>query len=288
MGDSAVIRSLLGGLRICLAGGLAMMAGGTGLAQAQSWTGLANDRIAVTYMPPVSDYYRATYEFMRKRRVLEELSAFLSPLRLPYTLNVTMMECGRTNAYYSKVDGVHLCYELPEYIMRIAPDDEAPDRFGREDVIVGTFVMLALHEVGHAVFEMLQVPILGREEDAADQIAAYVALNFGPKVARRVLGGSAQFWQLSDRSMSESAYADEHGIPLQRSYNLMCIAYGAQPGTFQYLVDMEMLPRDRADRCAREYAQAELAFRKTILPHIDPEALRIIQSVDWSQWDYPQ
>jgi hypothetical protein len=36
-----------------------------------------------------------------------------------------------------------------------------------------------LHETGHAVFDLLEVPVLGREEDAADLFSAYIMLHFG-------------------------------------------------------------------------------------------------------------
>ena len=49
--------------------------------------------------------------------------------------------------------------------------------FRREDAIVGGFVSTLLHETGHAIFHLLDIPIFGREEDAADAIAAYVSFN---------------------------------------------------------------------------------------------------------------
>ena len=40
-------------------------------------------------------------------------------------------------------------------------------------------------EVAHAAFSMLKVPILGCEEDAADQVAAYLLLQLDKDEARR-------------------------------------------------------------------------------------------------------
>src|SRR5476649_44789 len=36
--------------------------------------------------------------------------------------------------------------------------------FTRENVITGTWVAVLLHETGHALFDMLEVPVFGREE----------------------------------------------------------------------------------------------------------------------------
>ena len=52
--------------------------------------------------------------------------------------------------------------------------------------LVATF----LHEAGHALFDLLEVPLLGREEDAADQLAAYYVLQFPKEIKRRLILGA--------------------------------------------------------------------------------------------------
>jgi hypothetical protein len=261
---------------------------------AQQWLGLQNSMIEISYVPPTNPNYQATYERLKKRQALEELSAFLSPIRLPYKLPIRMLECGSTNAYYVHGRGLHLCYELLEFVSRIAPIDKTPEGFSRDDMIVGTFVQVALHEMGHAVFDVLQVPIFGREEDAADQISVFVMLQFGKSLARRVVTGSVRFWWATDAPMPRTAFADNHGTNLQRFYNLICIAYGGQPdifndlvegGAFRDLVAAGVLPRGRALRCGREYEQVGFAFAKTIWPHIDEDLLKKVQSIEWAKWD---
>jgi Putative metallopeptidase len=46
-----------------------------------------------------------------------------------------------------------------------------------------------LHEVSHARFDLLHIPILGHEVDAADQVAAYVMLQLGKDFARTTIVG---------------------------------------------------------------------------------------------------
>ncbi len=48
-----------------------------------------------------------------------------------------------------------------------------------------------LHESGHAVFDLLKLPVLGREADAADLFSAYVMLQLGKEGARTLILGSA-------------------------------------------------------------------------------------------------
>ena len=46
---------------------------------------------------------------------------------------------------------------------------------------------------------------------------------------------------------------------------------------------MKWLPKARADGCEREYHQLESAFIKTILPFIDPDLRKKVQSIQWLQ-----
>ena len=64
-------------------------------------------------------------------------------------------------------------------------------------------------------------------------------------------------------------FADAHGTPAQRFYNLLCIAYGADPQLFGDVVEKGLLPKDRAEDCEDEYQQVAFAYQKLIGPHID-------------------
>jgi len=70
-----------------------------------------------------------------------------------------------------------------------------PCRNHPADAAVGQFLFTALHEVGHATFEISNISIFGHEEDAADNFATYVMLQFGTGQARRLIGGAAWAWR---------------------------------------------------------------------------------------------
>jgi hypothetical protein len=168
---------------------------------------------------------------------------------------------------------------------RLAPVDNLPSGMTRQDAIVGPFVQVVFHELGHAVFDILQVPVIGREEDAADAFAGFIMLQFGKDVARRTLPGAAYFWQAGSTDWSKVEFADVHGNPVQRSYNYLCMAYGAFPEEFQNVVDKGLLPKSRADHCSHEFEVLKVAFTKTIYPFIDQDMLKIVQSMQWLQPD---
>ena len=167
-----------------------------------------------------------------------------------------------------------------------------------------------LHEAGHALFDIMDVPMFGRQEDAADQMAGFIALQFNKETARTVIKGFAYSWQLeaeggadppttlpdpsdpnypSDPKQQCSldplcAFSDEHGTASQRVYNTLCIAYGGDQAGFQDLVDSGWLPEQRAKTCESEYQQAKFAFEKTVLPAIDQAQMKRVQN---QRWFYP-
>jgi len=65
------------------------------------------------------------------------------------------------------------------------------------------------------------------------------------------------------------AFSSQHGLPAQRYYNLLCMAYGSNPKMFEKMVSLGRLPKERADGCAEEYAMLRFAFGRLIMPYID-------------------
>jgi hypothetical protein len=265
---------------------------------APPWQGLRNPNVIVDYIEPrppfdpaaknyaegMAYYQRVTqiYQRMRKRQVLEELSAFLSPLKLPKTLRVRTIPCDTVNAFYSPDEyTVNMCYELLDAVERTAPRNTTPDGFTRQEVIVGAFLGILFHELGHAVSDIYSLPVLGREEDSADQIAGFVMQQFGPDVARIAIKGMAFIWYQGPFGGNRTpAYWDVHSTAGQRFYNFLCIGYGGHPQLFQELVD-KFLPKDRVANCKHEYEQARNAFAKTLLPQVDRELMTKVQSIKW-------
>jgi hypothetical protein len=230
--------------------------------------------VAIAYVAPKNPAQREIYEKLKQRRVLEDLREVLSPFDLPYTLTLRLKGCdGVENAWYDDEDhSVTVCYEYLARVARDAPRETTPAGVTPQDAIVGPTVEVFLHEFAHALFDLLKIPVLGREEDAADMVAAYTLLQFGPKFARSAIGGIAYMYahQANDKSMTAETAAEVHPFTQQRFYNLLCLAYGADPKTFGDVVEKGYLPKDRAENCVYEYRQVDYAVRTLLWPHMDP------------------
>jgi hypothetical protein len=241
--------------------------------------------IEIAYMAPKNPQHRPIYERLKDHRVLERLQQLLGPFRLPRTLTVRVEGCdGETDAWYAD-DAVTVCYEYLDYVWQNAFKRTTFEGVAQIDVMLGPLFDVFLHEFGHASFDLLDVPVFGREEDAADQVSAYIMLHFGKADARRLIMGTAYAYKLEAEDPSEpttmTRFANEHGTPAQRFYNLLCIAYGADAELFADLVEKGYLPKDRAEGCEGEYAQAQKAFQRLITPHIDAQLAKEALDLTW-------
>lgn len=75
---------------------------------------------------------------------------------------------------------------------------------------------------------MYRLPAVGREEDAADQLAALILIKSGDDgVGVAALG--AQLFRVLALSGEKTPFFDEHSLYAQRYYNVMCLVYGSNP-----------------------------------------------------------
>jgi hypothetical protein len=246
--------------------------------------------IQIIYKEPANSAHRPIYDRLKQRQILEQYKEFMSPLQLKRPLTVSLEGCnGQVNAWYASANlKITYCYELIADIEQVVAKTDVLPGFRREDALVGGFVQILLHETSHAVFHILDIPIFGREEDAADALAEFSLLQFGKNAARRTLTGTAFIWrafELEGKTRTFEDFADEHGTNAQRFYNALCIAYGSDQvegtHTFDDFVERKLLPAGRQAKCAQEYHHAKNSFAKLILPHVDQELMRKVQATDW-------
>jgi hypothetical protein len=199
------------------------------------------------------------------------------------------MQRGEFLVQAGKFQADTICYEFLKRTLESLPNENSPDRLTPADAAVGQFFWVTLHEVGHAMFDILGVPIFGHEEDAADNFATYIMLQFGEGQAHRLIAGAAWAWRayLGDYKKNPvvplrlSAFGSDHGLPQERFYNLVCLAFGADRVGFADFANY--LPPTRVPGCLFEYRTLVRAFEKEITPHIDHEIGRRVLDTNWLQ-----
>jgi Putative metallopeptidase len=58
-------------------------------------------------------------------------------------------------------------------------------------------------------------------------------------------------------------FADVHGLPAQRCFNVLCIAYGSAPDLYAGVMARGNLPPQRAENCRYEYRRFEFGSSTT-------------------------
>ncbi|HEY9663308.1 MAG TPA: DUF4344 domain-containing metallopeptidase, partial [Allocoleopsis sp.] len=182
------------------------------VAQAQSTDG----QIRVEYEPAQTPLYQSVAEALQHNQSFETTAESLSEFFvLPRDITLSFQECGTNVTHYNAAESlIVLCYELLESFRQ---DFAAIESITAEEapywaMSVGHFVFL--HELGHALIHDWDLPILGREEDAADQFAT-VILSFGGKDGLQFAWRTALQLLIVSQEQSDQHLAwDEHSSPL--------------------------------------------------------------------------
>jgi hypothetical protein len=189
-------------------------------------------------------------------------------LVLPAAVGVRYAECGEANATYNPgTREIRLCLELVE---QLAEDfgERLDDDAELAQAVAGANRFIVLHEIGHALVDVLELPITGREEDAVDQLSAWLLIGDADGDLA-VLSAAAAFSMVGDAdALAESDFADAHSLNSQRYFNMVCWVYGSAPQRHADLPEDAGLPSLRAANCTREYARLDRSWSRLMRPHL--------------------
>jgi hypothetical protein len=133
-------------------------------------------------------------------------------------------------------------------------------------------LFVVLHEMAHAAISEMGLPVLGREEDAADSYAATRLIRIGSGVSNRVLTEAAKGWFMADRRDQREGkplpYYDEHGLNQVRAYEIVCLMVGSNRDEFKDLARETKLPEERQYSCAKDYSKAASSWSLVLKEHL--------------------
>lgn len=127
----------------------------------------------------------------------------------------------------------------------------------REAFVAANLLGIFYHELGHALIDVLGLPVFGQEEDAADVASILLIDGFFDEDAAQSLAYDAAFGFLAEANFAgDVAYWDIHGPDKQRFYNTVCLFYGANPEAREDFATDLGLPEERAATCPDEFQLA--------------------------------
>jgi hypothetical protein len=198
--------------------------------------------------------------------IVEELKKRIA---LPFDIKVIFAQCGSPDSFYDEDSHeIVICYELIDGYYNLF-SQTLKGRTAQNEAAKGATVSIFLHEVAHALIDGWDLPITGREEDAADQFSTLLLINGMPDGDEMALAGARSFKLLAALEKGrEKDYSDAHSLDEQRFFNTICLVYGHRPEQYEYLIRNGTLPPDRAFECEEDYTRLNRSWQTLLGPHL--------------------
>ena len=230
----------------------------------------AGNRITITVTPPKRAGAMAAPADVVER-ITKVAKNIDEKFRLPRAFPIKVEDCGEPNAFYSPVEhSIRVCHELFEFLTQLFTVGGV-DKAKIAELTNNTVLFAYMHEWGHAFVGELGLPITGRGEDAADELATLVLVNAKDKEAGTKIAMSAGQWfsimQAQRKSMN---FADSHSLDAQRAVTIACLFYGSDQKRFKPLLAITKIDSDRAAKCVRDYPLRKNAWNTLLAPHYRP------------------
>lgn len=138
--------------------------------------------------------------------------------------------------------------------------------------VLGNTLFAVYHELGHALIDLLDLPVIGREEDAADGFAAVMMIPPQPDpVGDELIVAVADGWRLqSERAGTMAGEAPlwaEHALDEQRYFAIICWMVGSDREGFFDLAEESGMPVERIETCADDFEQMHASWRDLLDGH---------------------
>lgn len=259
--------------------------GQTGVYQSLKLKNSKKSMIKVVYEIPGVDSLDPWVEGFKEAAFLDTMASVINKLFiLKKNLTLSMKQCYVVNAFYNDENReITLCPELVKFLYdfykpHINNQDSLSTRVGN------TVAFVYFHEVGHAMIDLLDIPITGKEEDAADYFSFYLLGSNGVEEGvNAVLDGASFFFDNYQQMISSPEYDslkkagketlafpfwDEHSLDAQRFYTLTCLLYGSDPDKYDFIRDKGYLGGRRPGICIKEFQKIKRSWDRLLEPHL--------------------
>lgn len=233
----------------------------------------ATDGLEVILEPILSNYPQEIKVLLNtEARAIGTFSQSLNQAGiLPNNFKIVFAKCGKMNAFYTpEHKAIVMCYELMQAFAIISAEN-APNQEEWMHSSMGMTLFAFLHELGHGLIDVLNLPITGSEEDSVDRFAAVLAAELGNSPEAGDLGEhmifSTAIWYrylAQNRGEQKIPYWDEHPLDQQRYYTIICLLYGSKPAKYASMAQFAGLPSSRAKRCPAEFEQAKKGWQRLL------------------------
>lgn len=199
---------------------------------------------------------------------------------LPYDVYIKFKNCNSpTTTYSPDKKEVTYCYEMLEFSFDLvdeATNSTSLSHIDKGEMVTGITFFFLYHELAHALIDVYDLPVLGKEEDAADLFATLIILNILEDIGPSY-GFAGTLTLFDERSeiytyTSDLKFWDPHSLDEQRLYSILCLIYekagsGAFPEGF---IGSKL--HERLQSCGLSYEKITKSWALSIEPYLKPDS----------------
>jgi hypothetical protein len=213
----------------------------------------------------------AGYELLKASETRSLAKSLATAFELPNPLLIKGVNGFGGGPFYNPEDNsITLPYEFPAVVFNViiqSNPEATPKEWGEAAGAVNSFILA--HEFAHALIHNFELPVLGREEDAADGIATVVLLKAEEGGLYAI--DAAEFWEAFSGRQDPpdlAEYADNHSFDRQRADNILCWVAGSDEPVLEAFLENEILPEDRLAACPGEWELLRRSAEQVLDPHL--------------------
>lgn len=216
--------------------------------------------ISIQYLPPSTPEDAVTEKLIKESKINNTLSQ-LSEHYFSFNSALTIQYGTKEGPLYDpEIHTIQIPYSFYQESLSYFSKNKYQERFNKSPQLgaIDTLLHTLLHEAGHAYIADHNIPVLGKEEDAVDNFATILLLNYVDNGDDIAISAADMFaFESEDRPdyYDFGEYIDEHSFDLQRYFSTLCLVYGSDPKKHISLLDEveNDYLKDRKDFCEFQF-----------------------------------
>ena len=233
--------------------------------------------LLINYQAPNNQQDKASLKLLKNESINELVADTINDLFIiPEPLSITY-NTQHGPEYDAETRRILMPYFfIQEVKQRFIDDNYSESGVPINDAIMDVVIHTLLHELAHALIDIYDLPIVVKEEDAADSLATMLLIEFfedGQEIAIT----AADLFDLESgntQSFAEADFWDEHSLDVQRYYNTLCAVYGSAPEDYLELMKDAEFSDEKAEQCIDDYEQLYFSWMTLLKPHLKKTQLR--------------
>src|SRR3954452_20330380 len=230
-------------------------------------------KITVVYDPPANGAGAEAKKVLQLGGTNGVAAGFTKSFKLPHNVTIHAVNGFEGPNYNPANRTITLSYGFVEYVAKLLLQHFPQLRTHQSELgawwaAVNGFILV--HERGDALIDLYKIPVLGKEEDAADGLATVFMTRFVNGGSEYAFDAAKFFDALSgrQRKLAPSDYWDEHSLDKQRAYSIVCWIAGANRQNYQAIASAGIIAQDRLRSCPAEYKQRVQSWFELLKPHL--------------------